>query len=524
MNKTKYLLIVGGFFTVILAIGLRQKLILPDDTESLQEDKIPQRKPNIVYVLIDDMGWKDLGCTGSTYYETPNIDKMASEGMIFLNAYSASSLCAPSRGAILSGKNPARTKFTTVFYGNAGPDDRLYEKSKYQGEQDQYLEALHRHVLPSSETLISEALSDGGYKTGLFGKWHVGECPGYFPDERGFDVAKGYRLTYSPPVHFLDQWPKGVLANMPEPKKDDYLSDILTDQCIEFIKENKEVPFFAFLSHHLVHAPYQPKAEIYERYKDKQTTDQVNPKYAAMVESVDESMGRLLNTLKDLGLEKNTLVIFTSDNGGYVPDATSNYPVFGGKAQAFEGGVRVPLIMKWPGVIETGESSDRVIGMDFYPTLLSAAGLPLRPEQHMDGMDITPLFKKENLPERPLVFHYPHYTGKTGPYSSIIDNDWKLIQFYNDETGAYLLYNLAEDPDEQNDLAESQPEIRDRLAQQLKEMLVDMGAEFPILNENDDPNREGTLVQGKWTEGRVDLKWCKEVADIDREIIEKRLK
>lgn len=471
------------------------------------------KKPNILLILIDDMGWKDLGCSGSTYYETPHIDQMASQGMRFLNAYSSSPVCSPSRGAILTGKNPGRTKFSAVWNGPAGPDDRLYDASKYQGQRDQFLEARSRRALPKAEVLFSQALAEGGYTTGFFGKWHCGECPGYYPDERGFHVAKGYRtrkVGTSKSGHWMKTFHK-FAANLDGVDKDAYVPEVLTEQCVDFINENKDKPFLAVLSHYLVHSPIQPKPDKLERYKKKPTTDQNNPGYSAMVESVDDSVARVLQCIKELELDQNTFVIFTSDNGGLTPKNTSNYPLMGGKSFSFEAGMKVPFIVRWPGKIKPGVSSERIIGMDIYPTILGASGLSPRPDQHMDGIDLMPLIsEKRNLPDRPLVFHFPHYTSHTGPYSSIIEDDWKLIRFYNDEQGAYLLYHLAEDPNEQNDLAKTHAEMRDALAQKLNTLLEEMGAEMPRVNPLE-------------RRGRYNLPFTKNLAEKHRKLAEERL-
>lgn len=474
-------------------------------------------KPNILFILIDDMGWKDIGIAGSTYYDTPHIDKLASEGMRLLNAYSAAPVCTPARGAIFSGKCPARTKLTNAFRGPAGPDDRLYDKSKGGGRGNQYFEARNRHVLPKSEVILAKALADGGYKSGFFGKWHIGECPDYYPDDRGFDVAKGYRNVHGKKYgHFGNRWPKGNFANLPDPKPRDFVPDILTDECIDFIKSNKDQPWLAVLSHYIVHMPITPKPEKVGKYRQRKTTDQNNPAYAALVESVDDSVGRLLECVRELGLEDNTLVIFTSDNGGYTPKPTSNYPLMGGKSFPFEAGMKVPFIVKWPTTIKPGTSKQRVVGMDIYPTMLSAAGLPLRPEQHVDGLDLMPLLTQNaKLKKRPIIFHYPHYSHATGPFSAIIEDNWKLIRFYNDEYGAYLLYNLAVDPEEQNNLAEKNTNIRDTLAAQLDRSLQDMKAEMPVANPDYNPQTEAR---------RKNLRFTKDLAEKERRIFESRLK
>ena len=344
------------------------------------------KKPNILFILIDDMGWKDIGCSGSTYYQTPHIDKFAAEGMRFTNAYSAAPVCTPSRGAIFSGKCPARTQLTTVFSGPSGPDDRLHDWSKYSGQRDQYLEARNRHALPKKEVIIPQALADGGYTTGFFGKWHIGECPGYYPDERGFHVAKGYRVNQhrSSRSHWMKDFVK-TAVNLDDADKDAYVADVLTGECINFITENKDKSWMAVLSHYLVHNPVHPKPDKLKKYKSKPTTDQDNPGYASMVESVDDSVGSVLQCIKRLGLDKKTIVIFNSDNGGLTLRNTSNFPLMGGKSFPFEAGMKVPFIVRWPGRIEPGLSQERIVGMDIYPTMLAVAGLALRPDQHVDG-------------------------------------------------------------------------------------------------------------------------------------------
>ncbi len=478
-------------------------------------------RPNIVFILIDDMGARDLGCTGSTFYDTPKIDKMASEGMLFLNAYSAAPVCAPSRGAIHSGKNPARTQYTTVFDRPdrpEGPDDGLQDVSKYQGANDQYLEARQRHAFPQNEVLFAEALADADYATGFFGKWHMGSVPGYYPEERGFQVAQGYLKrtgTGHGRGHWGIKWAEGDFANAPDPEPEEFIADVLTDLCIDFIKQNANAPFVAVLSHYIVHGPIQPKESKIAKYEQREADHQDNPAYAAFVESVDDSVSRILETLETLGLEENTLVIFTSDNGGLTPKNTSNYPLMGGKSHPFEGGIRVPLIIKWPAKIKPGVSSERVTGMDYYPTMLAAAGVPLRPQQHVDGINLLPLITKgEPLKKRPLVFHFPHYTHATGPCTSIIHDGLKLIRFYNDAEGAYLLYHLDEDPGEQNDLAAGNPEMVKVLQQKLDTALKRMGAEMPIRNPMFDSQSKAR---------KKNLKFAKDLAEKERAMFEARM-
>jgi len=460
-------------------------------------------KPNIVFILADDLGWKDVGYAGSSFYRTPNIDRLARGGMQFSHAYSAACVCSPSRGAIYSGKNPARTALTTVWSGGEGPDERLFDRSKDQGGVNQYLEARHRHALPKSETTFAQVLAEAGYTTGFFGKWHCGEFAGYQPTDRGFQHAQGFRMPEaggSTRGHWGRNYAPNTLANLPDLKPGDYLADVLTDATIKFIHAHKSRSFLAVLSHYLVHSPLQPKPELVASYANARKTDQNNPEYAAMVESLDQSVGRIMESLEQEGLTENTMVVFTSDNGGLTPKNTSNYPLMGGKSFPFEAGMRVPLVIRWPAVIKPGTScGQRVIGMDFYPTFLAATGLPLMPQQHADGVSLLPVLSGSGkLPERPLVFHFPHYTHATGPNSVLVENDWKLIRFYNDEAGRHLLYNLAEDPFEQQDLSSSMPDKARSLDEHLTQLLAGMGAQLPVKNPAFDSQAK-KLINRKFT-------------------------
>lgn len=461
-------------------------------------------KPNIVFILADDLGWKDVGYAGSSFYRTPNIDRLAREGMQFSQAYSAACVCSPSRGAIFSGKNPARTALTTVWSGGEGPDDRLFDRSKDQGGVNQYLEAPQRHAMPRGETTFAQVLAEAGYRTGFWGKWHLGEFAGYQPCDRGFLQAQGYREAQSGGStlgHWGKSYPPKMLANLPGLKSDDYIADVLTTETVKFIHANKSRPFLAVLSHYLVHNPVQPKQELVQHYASAAKTDQNNPEYAAMIESLDQSVGRIMTALEEDGLAENTLIVFTSDNGGLTLRNTSNYPLMGGKSFPFEAGMRVPLAIRWPRVIKPGTScAVRVTGMDFYPTFLAAAGLPLQPQQHTDGVSLLPVLTDDGKwPNRPLVFHFPHYTHATGPNSVIVERDWKLIRFYNDETGRFLLYNLARDPFEQHDLSAEMPVKVKALDKRLTQLLAGMHAQMPVKNPAFDPkanillNRQFTL-------------------------------
>ena len=414
--------------------------------------------------------------------------------MRFLNAYSPAPVCTPTRGAIFTGKCPARTQLTTVFNGPAGPDDRLYDKSKYRGEHDQFFEARHRHALPGSEVIIPEALADGDYVTAFFGKWHIGECPGYYPEDRGFDVAKGYGLRQNVKrSHWMKDFAPSA-ANMDGADRDVYVADALTTQCVEFITANRDNPWMAVLSHYLVHSPVQPKPDKLTKYQGKTTTDQNNPGYAAMVESVDESVGRLMQTIEKLGLEQNTLVIFTSDNGGLLLRqdnfirASWNHPLREGKGTLYEGGLRIPAIVRWPGTIEAGRISEElIISTDIFPTLAELAGVPV--DYEIEGRSLVPhLLRSEALDRETLYWHYPHYhLGMPG--GVIREGYYKLIEYF--ETGELELYNLREDLHESSNLAADLPEKAKELQKKLKSWREENRASMPT------PNPEYEMKQKK---------------------------
>lgn len=460
----------------------------PDETMEGRVAESQGGPPNIVLILMDDLGWKDTGVTGSLYYRTPNIDKIARGGMIFNQAYSASPLCTPSRGALLSGKTPARTALTNVGI-LVDPYGGLHEFTKpmeWPIANSQNFEAYARHVLPLEEVTIAEALVEGGYVTGYYGKWHVGRHENFQPDRQGFQYADTLSDTVerdgSPTLASSEGDVKKVGA--------------LTAAAVRFIEEQREHPFFLIVSHYAVHRPLEARSELIEKYQALPKTDQNNPVFAALLESVDESVGTIDDTLGRLGLQDNTVLIFASDNGGLTLGPTSNYPLLGGKSFPYEAGMRTPLFIRWPSRIEAGSQSDtRVIHTDFYPTMLEMAGLPLRPSQHLDGLNLMPLLTGGGaLTDRDLYFHFPHPTHATGPYASIISEDWKLIRWYNDTSGAYSLFNLAEDPGELVDLADRRPqrvkELSDRLAQWQRETKAQMPRPNPKFDPSLPPVRD----------------------------------
>jgi arylsulfatase A-like enzyme len=441
---------------------------------------------NIVFILADDFGYRDLGCYGSTFYQTPNLDRLAAEGMRFTDAYAACPVCSPTRAALLTGKYPARLHLTDFIPGN---------------RVGKLLPARYRHELPLEEFTIAEALKESGYATGFIGKWHLGGQK-YFPTFQGFDENIGGCALGHPPSYFSPY----KIPTLEDGPAGEYLTDRLTDEAIRFIDEHKEGPFFLYLCHYAVHNPQQAKKEIVQQYRakaaalpsvvgpefmpehDHQTRQEQNqPVYAAMVQSLDESVGRMLDKLAEEGLEDNTLFIFTSDNGGLSTAEgapTSNAPLRAGKGWLYEGGIREPLIVRWPGVTAAGSTcGEPVISTDFYPTLLAAAGLPPRPQQHVDGVDFTPLLRhREGTSARPPLFwHYPHYANQGGrPSGAIRDGDWKLIESYED--GKVELFNLKDDLSEQHDLADQRLGMAASLRHKLHVWRDSVGALMPSPN------------------------------------------
>jgi arylsulfatase A len=412
--------------------------------------------PNIVFFLIDDLGWKDLGCYGSDYYQTPHIDKLASQGIRFTDAYAACAVCSPTRAAIMTGKYPARLMLTEWL-----PSGRWKTNAKLRSGR--FLRGL-----PLEETTLAEALRKAGYATCIAGKWHLGSEPFSTPAHHGFDVNIGANEHGNPGSYFFPykgQWSipttklKARWQVLSGGKSGEYLTDRLTDEAISFVRQHREKPFFLFFSHYAVHTPFRAKKEMIKKYEAiPKARRQGKPVYAAMVESVDESVGRVMATLDELNLENETLVIFTSDNGGFA-GATDHSPLRGNKGSYYEGGIRVPLIIRWPGVTKAGKMSKvPVTSSDLYPTCLTAAGLPLHPAQHRDGLDLSTILKgAESLNRNALFWHYPHYNSHPSavPSSVIRKGEWKLIETF-DPKGTEL-YHLGRDLGETTNLAKTEP-------------------------------------------------------------------
>lgn len=457
-----------------------------------------ERKLNFVFFLVDDMGWRDAACCGSTFYETPNIDRLAREGMRFTDAYAACPVCSPTRASIMAGKYPARMG-TTDWFGAPQPDT----VGRHWTKTMPMLPAPYVDRLALEEVTVAEAFKQAGYTTFFAGKWHLGG-QGYFPEDQGFDINKGGHQSGSPPGGYFCPYKNPKLTNGPE---GEYLTDRLTDESVEFLDTVGGKPFLLYLSHYAVHTPLQSRKDLQEKYKAKaaKLPPSEGPKfipegqrqarqvqdhavYAGMVQSMDESLGRVMDKLEAMGLEDNTAIIFMSDNGGLSTSEgspTSNVPLRAGKGWLYEGGIREPMIIKWPGRIRPGSvCSEPVVSTDFYPTMLEMAQLPPRPEQHVDGVSIVPLLKQQaRLNRKAIYWHYPHYGNQGGfPGSAIRAGDWKLIECFKD--GRLELYNLREDVGEKNNLAASMPGKAAELHKTLSEWRDRVGARYPMKNPN----------------------------------------
>ncbi len=454
-----------------------------------------QKKPNVVLILVDDMGLHDLSVEGSTFYRSPNIDRLAKGGMRFTQGYATCRVCSPSRASIQTGKFTARHGVTNWIGARSGMEWK---------REDPVLPADYRHALPSEDVSLPEALQEGGYRTFFAGKWHLGG-EGSLPTDHGFEINIAGHHRGSPPGGFFPPYKNPWLEDGPAGES---LTMRLAQETSKFIETHQEEPFFAMLSFYAVHAPVQTSKELWQKYREaapvlpagqrrfkidrtlpvRQVQD--NPVYAGMVETTDQAVGRVLDTLESCGLKDSTIVIFTSDNGGVSSGdayATSNLPLRGGKGRQWEGGIREPYYIRYPEVTKPGaECSVPVTGADFYPTILELCGLPQRPEQHVDGVSLVPLLEGGSIPERPLYWHYPHYDNQGGEPSSLLRvGQWKLIHYHED--GRDELYRLSTDPHEQSDLSRSFPARTKAMAEQLQDWLVSVGAKFPIPDPRYDP-------------------------------------
>ncbi len=444
-------------------------------------------RPNIVFIMVDDLGWTDTGFNGSRYYETPHMDQLARDGANFTQAYAAGAVCSPTRASVVTGRYPARLQLTTHIPSmakgwNMGvpPENAVFTHDHPASQRQSGVP--NRNYLPLEEVTIAEILKKAGYYTGYIGKWHLGH-DAYHPVHQGFDWQAGVS-NWGQPMSYYSPYQRSVrgvthrIESLQEGLQEgEYLTDRLGREAVDFIQQNKKKPFFLQLAFYSVHTPIQPPEENVSYFGQKEKTENhQNPAYAAMIHKVDENIGRVTSTLRELGLEENTIVVLYSDNGGLLR-VTSNEPLRKGKGYAYEGGIRVPLVIKFPGGIKKGQIIDiPVTSVDFLPTFCEAASV--RPGQ-TDGKNLWPVLVSDKAQlERSLYWHFPHYRGNDiVPYSIIRQGDWKLIKRY--EGKEFELFNLREDVSEKTDLAAKMPGKVLELNEKLEEWIKDTGAGVP---------------------------------------------
>ncbi|MFP6614416.1 MAG: sulfatase [Pirellulales bacterium] len=482
--------------------------------QSQAEDS--SQRPNIVFILADDLGWRDLSYEGSTYYESPNIDRIARQGMRFTRGYATCQVCSPSRASILTGKYPTKHGVTTWIGDASGTAWRS------RNRRDSHLPADYERNLPASEITLAEVLRGAGYKTFFAGKWHLGS-KGSWPTDHGFEINKGGWDVGSPRGGFFSPWQNPNLESGPAGES---LPIRLGRETAAFIEANKDKPFLAYLSFYSVHGPIQTTAELWNKYRRKAVgmgdskerflfdrrlcVRQVQdcPIYAGMIESMDDAVGIVVDKLDELGIAENTIVCFTSDNGGVSSGdafSTSNLPLRGGKGRQWEGGIREPFYIKASGVTKAGATSEiPVSGIDWYPTLLELTGVRVPNEQDIDGVSLVPLLKGKAIADRSLFWLYPHYGNQGGEPSSIITRgDWKLIYYHED--GRDELYHLTNDPGEQKDLTRVEPQRAEALRSKLDAWLKATGALFPQADAQFDSASRARLWESLGTAGKASL-------------------
>ena len=466
-------------------ISIRSLLWLGCASALLSVQALEAAQPNIVLIVADDLGQRDLGCYGNTFYETPRLDALAASGLRFTDAYSGSPVCSPTRASIVTGKHPAHLQMTDYIPGKHLPHAKITPPASVQ------------HLVLAEETL-AELLGSAGYVTAHLGKWHLGGHQ-HAAEKQGYDLNIGGSHLGLPRTYFAPY----KLPNLKEGPQGEYLTDRLSEEAVQFLKAQKDKPFFLSLCYYAVHTPIQGKPEYRKHYREKAAERGVkwNDGFAAMVQSVDEGVGRILDTLEEQNLAENTIVIFISDNGG-TDGITNNLPLRAGKGYVYEGGIRVPLIVRWPGHTPAGKTcSTPVCSMDLKATLLEASlGEKAAVSHQEDGLSILPLLKdpEAELARDSLTFYYPHYSPQGGnPAAAIRVGDWKLIEHY--ETGKRELYNLSKDLGEQHDLAESMSDKTAELTERLHDQLKAYGALYPAKNPNYDPeNPLQGAYWGKW--------------------------
>lgn len=451
---------------------------------------------NVLFILADDLGYMDIGAYNpDTFYETPHVDRLAANGLRFTDAYAAAPVCSPTRTSILTGKYPARTA-TTDWFGAPQPET----VENHWTRDKPLLPASYTEHMPLEEKTLAEAFLEAGYRTFFAGKWHLGG-EGYYPEDQGFEINKGGWELGGPfnGNQYFSPYGNDKLEDGPP---GEHLPDRLAEETVTFISENVDQPFFAYLSFYSVHTPLMAPEDLVAKYEAKMETAPENAwgeegdrkvrlvqnhaVYAGMVEAMDRAIGKVLTALDSLDLDDRTIVVFMSDNGGLSTSEghpTSNLPLRGGKGWLYEGGIREPMLIKWPGVTPAGSVADvPVTSNDFYPTLLEMTGLPEMPDQHMDGMSLVPVLTGgDDLAREALYWHYPHYGNQGGsPGSAVRSGDWKLIHFFEDDR--VELYNLRDDISESTDLSERQPALTDSLRTLLQDWRRRVGARYPVFN------------------------------------------
>ena len=486
--------------SLLLPIGITCFLTSCLPGTSSENASAKQTKPNILIILADDLGYNDVSFMGSKFYETPHLDELANKSYVFTNAYSNSRVCSPSRASIMNGKFTARHGITDFLGAKTEEDWREH------GRHDRMLPAYFQRGLSDREITLTQVIKDAGYITYFAGKWHLGN-KGKEPTKYGFDFNVGGYNSGSPRGGYFSPYNNPALNDGPEGEN---LTMRLADETSTFIRHNKDTPFFAFLSFYAVHGPIETTQAKWQKYQDKvkkrgaadrgfemgdvlpYRLHQDNPVYAGLVSSMDDAIGRVLQTLKDEGLDEKTIVIFTSDNGGVVSGdsySTNLSPLRGGKGHPREGGIRVPFCIYNP-LDKRGGSQVKIdapaIGSDIFPTILELTGNPLLPEVHVDGVSLAPLMRGEKSKERSLIWHYPHYGNQGGKPSSIIrKGEWKLIHFY--ETDHLELYNLDADISETTNLVDSLPALAASLHQELTDYLQSVSAKYPTVDPSYSP-------------------------------------
>ena len=462
------------FFSSLHAVCLAQK---------------PKEEFNILLIHVDDLGWADIGVLGSDFYATPNIDRLAAEGILFTNSYAAAAICSPTRAALLTGKYPARTGITdwirAKFQGGSGmalPDEFEENPGK------EWKTPKNQGFLPLEEITLAERLLQYGYTNLHVGKWHLGE-EGHYPEDQGFHFNVGGNDLGQPPSYFDPYLPQNPVEyyefkNLPPRKGGEFLMDREGDEVVAFIQNQRDRKFFIHWAPYAVHTPIMGKAELIEKYQQKQKGNQGNPVYAALVESLDQNVGKVIEELERLGLTKKTMVIFTSDNGGLIGNpkqpVTNNFPLRSQKGYPYEGGIRVPTVVKWPGKIAAGQVSDTpIISMDWIPTILEYLGEQSQNEI-LDGQSLVSVFQNpdQNIP-KDLFWHFPHYRGSdVVPYAIVRSGDFKLIHYFDGSKAE--LFDLKNDPRESQNLINSNPVIADQLMRKLEKWFAETNARLPV--------------------------------------------